>query len=47
MDDLFISDFIQFKIWKGAVLIALACIYGFWRGFTGRSRQARRDKHPE
>ncbi len=36
-------DFIEFKLWKLLVLVALAAVYGFWRGFTGRAGPGRRE----
>lgn len=40
-------DYIEFKWWKAGVLIALAFVYGLWRGFTGRSKRERRETPPD
>jgi hypothetical protein len=29
-------EFTDWMVWKFWVLVALALIYGIWRGFTGR-----------
>jgi hypothetical protein len=29
-------DYIEFKLWKLAVIVLAAFLYGIWRGLTGR-----------
>lgn len=41
------SDYMTYKVLVGAAIIVAACIYGFWRGFTGRSSEEGRDKRLE
>jgi hypothetical protein len=29
-------DYLEFRLWKLAVFVLLAFLYGIWRGFKGR-----------
>jgi hypothetical protein len=40
-------DFIEFKLWKAALLLAVIAAYAFWRGFTGSAKAERRERPPE
>jgi hypothetical protein len=29
-------EFTDWMLWKGIAIVAAACVYGFWKGITGR-----------
>jgi hypothetical protein len=40
-------DFLEFKLWKAAALLAVIAVIAFWRGFTGRAEAEQRERPPE